>query len=117
MGYSRPYSSLGPYDPLTDPLGLDSSRSYLGGHQSAAAGLIGATTSSTGAGVGGVDGITAALRDTNINSFVDGVGGVVGDDRNRYLASRRFVVRAPSRKRRQIFINFSYLRTKKSFLI
>ncbi len=124
-GYnSRPYSSLagvgpGAYvDPLlasaADPLGMDASRSYLGGHHSAAAGLIGGVGTSTAAA--GLDGITAGLRDTAINSLdlsaagVSGIAGVPGVgvgvggatsvagtdyDRNRYLASRRFVVGKP----------------------
>ena len=113
LGFARPYSSVGAYggDPLlSDPLlGMDNSRSYLGGHHSAMAG-VGATTAAGlhagGLGVAGVDGITAGLRDTAINSLdLGGVGaaaglhgtagavGVMDYDRNhRYLASRRFVV-------------------------
>ena len=62
-GGNRPYSSLASgYDPLADSLGMDNSRSYLGG---------------------GMDGMgnhptAAELSDES--------------SRNRYLASRRFVV-------------------------
>ena len=85
-GYgSRPYSSLAlrDYDPLSDSLGMDQSRSYLGGRS-----LSGGAASS-------LDGHLGHLRDTAISglSTVDPY-----DDRTRFLASRsRFVgeCRAP----------------------
>ena len=59
------------YDPMTvDSLGMDNSRSYLGGRS-----------------LSGPDGM-ASLRDTAINS-----NSIEAEDRNRYLASRRFVGR------------------------
>merc|ERR1712173_144581 len=75
-GYgSRPYSSLAlrDYDPLSDSLGMDQSRSYLGGRS-----LSGGAASS-------LDGHLGHLRDTAISglSTVDPY-----DDRTRFLASR-----------------------------
>eukprot|EP00095_Tigriopus_kingsejongensis_P004424 maker-scaffold1224_size54636-snap-gene-0.11 protein:Tk04424 transcript:maker-scaffold1224_size54636-snap-gene-0.11-mRNA-1 annotation:"lrr domain-containing protein" len=68
LHFSRPYSSLArDYDPLSDSMGLDQSRSYLGGSA--------------------LDGITGGLRDTAINSH-----DLDDTSRNRYLASLRFVV-------------------------
>ena len=91
LPYPRPYSSLArDFDPLSgsamaaaDGLGMDNSRSYLGGSGLDSGGL---------AGIGG-------LRDTAINSLdhphsLGGAASVAATDydRNRYLASRRFVV-------------------------
>jgi hypothetical protein len=56
------------YDPMSDNMGMDNSRSYLGGRS-----------------LSGPDGM-ASLRDTAINS-----NSIEAEDRNRYLASRRFV--------------------------
>ena len=77
-GVGRPYSSLAlrDYDPLSDTYGMDQSRSYLGGRS-----LSGGAASS----------LDGHLRDTTIS----GLGAASGDpydaDRNRFLASRRFV--------------------------
>ena len=86
-GYgSRPYSSLAlrDYDPLSDTLGMDQSRSYLGGRS-----LSGGAASS-------LDGHLGHLRDTAISGGLSAVDPY--DDRTRFLASRsRFVgdCRAP----------------------
>ena len=86
-GYgSRPYSSLAlrDYDPLSDSLGMDQSRSYLGGRS-----LSGGAASS-------LDGHLGHLRDTAISGGLSTVDPY--DDRTRFLASRsRFVgeCRAP----------------------
>ena len=67
--YPRSYSAMArEYDPLSDTMGMDNSRSYLGGRS-----------------LSGPDGI-GSLRDTAINS-----NSIDVEDRNRYLASRRFV--------------------------
>eukprot|EP00094_Tigriopus_californicus_P005056 TCALIF_04870-PA protein Name:"Protein of unknown function" AED:0.14 eAED:0.13 QI:0/0.44/0.3/0.8/1/1/10/0/705 len=70
LHYNRPYSSLArdrDYDPLSDSLGMDNSRSYLGG------------SALDGMGVAGGGG---GLRDTAINSH-----DLEDNSRNRYLAS------------------------------
>ena len=69
FAYARSYSAMArEYDPMSDSLGMDNSRSYLGGRS-----------------LSGPDGM-ASLRDTAINS-----NSIEAEDRNRYLASRRFV--------------------------
>ena len=85
--YGRPFSSLGggyrDFDPMVDTLGMDNSRSYLGGSR-----LSGT------ASLSGLDGgMHSGLRDTAIlGSGNPGYTGFDGsDDRNRFLASRRFV--------------------------
>ena len=91
-GYgSRPYSSLAlrDYDPLSDTLGMDQSRSYLGGRS-----LSGGAASS-------LDGHLGHLRDTAISGGLSAVDPY--DDRTRFLASRsRFVgnCRAPWQQQR-----------------
>lgn len=81
--FGRPYSSLAyhDFDPMVDTLGMDNSRSYLGGSR-----LSGTASLS---GLDGAGGFHGGLRDTVIfgNTAVD----AGSDDRNRFLASRRFV--------------------------
>ena len=81
--FGRSFSSLGYRDdPFVDTLGMDNSRSYLGGSR-----LSGT------ASLSGLDGgLHSGLRDTAIfgNTAYD-VAGPMSDDRNRFLASRRFV--------------------------
>ena len=79
--FGRPFSSLGyREDPFVDHLGMDNSRSYLGGSR-----LSGT------ASLSGLDGgLHSGLRDTTIYGG-SGVHDPLNDDRNRYLASRRFV--------------------------
>ena len=79
--FGRPFSSLGyREDPFVDHLGMDNSRSYLGGSR-----LSGT------ASLSGLDGgLHSGLRDTAIYGS-SGVHDPLNDDRNRYLASRRFV--------------------------
>ena len=67
--YPRSYSAMArEYDPMSDTLGMDNSRSYLGGRS-----------------LSGPDGM-ASLRDTAITG-----NSLDAEDRHRYLASRRFV--------------------------
>ena len=69
FAYPRSYSAMArEYDPLSDTLGMDNSRSYLGGRS-----------------LSGPDGM-ASLRDTAITG-----NSLDAEDRHRYLASRRFV--------------------------
>ena len=66
-------------DPFVDHLGMDNSRSYLGGSR-----LSGT------ASLSGLDGgMHSGLRDTAI--YGSSGHDPLNDDRNRYLASRRFV--------------------------
>ena len=113
LAYARPYSSLArDFDPLADSLvsGVgamsmhDNSRSYLGGANpaavNAAAGMVDASGMIIPGAAGTVAGATG-LRDTAINSLDGGGGGAASVaatdyERNRYLASRRFVVRLVS---------------------
>ena len=78
--FGRPFSSMGYRDdPFVDSLGMDNSRSYLGGSR-----LSGT------ASLSGLDGgLHSGLRDTAI--YGSNTYDVQSDDRNRYLASRRFV--------------------------
>ena len=80
--FGRPFSSMGYRDdPFVDHLGMDNSRSYLGGSR-----LSGT------ASLSGLDGgLHSGLRDTAIYGNTAYDGGPMTDDRNRYLASRRFV--------------------------
>ena len=82
----RPYSSLAlrDYDPLSDTLGMDQSRSYLGGRS-----LSGGAASS----------LDGHLRDTAIT------GGDPYDDRSRFLASRRFVGRCRAVRKRSFRVD------------
>ena len=66
-------------DPFVDSLGMDNSRSYLGGSR------LSGTASLSGL-EGGMHG---GLRDTAI--FGNAAYDAGSDDRNRFLASRRFV--------------------------
>ena len=105
-GYgSRPYSSLAlrDYDPLSDNLGMDQSRSYLGGRS-----LSGGAASS-------LDGHLGHLRDTAISGGLSAVDPY--DDRSRFLASRRFVgeCRAPWQLRADDFFGEKKNRKKKTF--
>ena len=79
--FGRPVSSLGYRDEyFADTLGMDNSRSYLGGSR-----LSGT------ASLSGLDGgLHGGLRDTAMYGPTTGYD-VQSDDRNRYLASRRFV--------------------------
>ena len=71
--YGRPFSSLGggyrDFDPMVDTLGMDNSRSYLGGSR------LSGTASLTGLD----GGIHSGLRDTAILGGVSGFDG--SDDR------------------------------------
>ena len=103
-GYgSRPYSSLAlrDYDPLSDNLGMDQSRSYLGGRS-----LSGGAASS-------LDGHLGHLRDTAISGGLSAVDPY--DDRSRFLASRRFVgeCRAPWQLRADDFFGEKKSKKKK----
>ena len=106
-GYgSRPYSSLAlrDYDPLSDTLGMDQSRSYLGGRS-----LSGGAASS-------LDGHLGHLRDTAISGGLSAVDPY--DDRTRFLASRsRFVgdCRAPWQHQRGRYFFFQNKKNEKKF--
>ena len=78
--FGRPFSSMGYRDdPFVDHLGMDNSRSYLGGSR-----LSGT------ASLSGLDGgLHSGLRDPTM--YGTNAYDVQSDDRNRYLASRRFV--------------------------
>ena len=78
--FGRPFSSMGYRDdPFVDTLGMDNSRSYLGGSR-----LSGT------ASLSGLDGgLHSGLRDPTM--YGTNAYDVQSDDRNRYLASRRFV--------------------------
>ena len=108
-GYgSRPYSSLAlrDYDPLSDTLGMDQSRSYLGGRS-----LSGGAASS-------LDGHLGHLRDTAISGGLSAVDPY--DDRTRFLASRsRFVgdCRAPWQHQRGRYFFSKIKRTRKNFFL
>ena len=108
-GYgSRPYSSLAlrDYDPLSDTLGMDQSRSYLGGRS-----LSGGAASS-------LDGHLGHLRDTAISGGLSAVDPY--DDRTRFLASRsRFVgdCRAPWQHQRGRYFFFQNKKNEKIFFL
>ena len=91
----RPYSSLAlrDYDPLSDTLGMDQSRSYLGGRS-----LSGGAASS----------LDGHLRDTAIT------GGDPYDDRSRFLASRRFVGRCRAVRKRSFRVDKKELKPFKN---
>ena len=82
--FGRPYSSLAyrDFDPMVDTLGMDNSRSYLGGSRlSGTAILIGLD--------GTAHGLHSGMRDPAVYGNTAFDAG--SDDRNRFLASRRFV--------------------------
>ena len=82
--FGRPYSSLAyrDFDPMVDTLGMDNSRSYLGGSR------LSGTASLSGLD-GTAPGLHSGMRDPAVygNAALD----AGSDDRNRFLASRRFV--------------------------